>query len=56
MKCKTCKGKGYMEIEFKNSVSEKPRRIKEECESCNGSGKVNPKRRNKDKLDWSSEY
>jgi len=59
MKCKTCKGKGYLEIEVKNSISEGAKKVQEYCETCDGSGKrAKTKRRSKKEkgFDWSQDY
>lgn len=55
MKCKTCKGKGFVEREVKLSLDSKPERIKEDCVVCDGSGRINERKRGgKNKgFDWS---
>lgn len=55
MKCKTCKGSGFIEKEFKKGPNKKPQKIKEICETCDGEGKIQKRKRgNKNKgFDWS---
>ena len=54
MKCKTCKGKGFVEREVKLSLDAKPERIKEDCMVCDGNGSIRDRKRGgKDKgYDW----
>lgn len=55
MKCKTCRGRGFVEKEFKPSANEKAKKFKEPCEACGGEGRIQGRKRGgKDKgFDWS---
>jgi DnaJ-class molecular chaperone len=52
MKCKKCKGRGFIEIEIKTCANKKPERTRDDCDICNGSGKINEKKRNNNKYDF----
>ena len=55
MRCKTCKGKGYVEKELKGGPNQGTVRVKETCDFCNGSGEIKERKRGgKEKgFDWS---